>query len=284
MVTGNMTRAADMIGIAQPSVSAMISNLEHELGFKLFVRQRGRLVATPEAKHILPNILRTLESVEVTRQNARQIRERHLGDLTIAAYPDIAIDFLPRVISEFLSDGRKVQINLHARRSEMMSGLIPTQQFDMAIATQVADDHGLEIESHFLRCVCAVPDGHVLSAKPAITPADLSEERIVGLLPEHATAGQLSEAFASHFAKQWRPDIQTQTFESASSFVRNGAGIAILDPITAVRYEGNGLAWRPFEPAIVQRIFILIPKERPRSQVLFEFHQRLKSELAKFEN
>ena len=51
-----MTQAAEMLDIAQPSASSLIANLEHELGFKLFQRIKGRLIATPEAHTLLPMI------------------------------------------------------------------------------------------------------------------------------------------------------------------------------------------------------------------------------------
>ena len=94
MRIGNMTQAAQMLGIAQPSASSLITNLEHTLGFKLFERIKGRLIATPEAQILLADVARTLESVELTEHHARQIREDRKGDLAIVSYTDIAIDSL----------------------------------------------------------------------------------------------------------------------------------------------------------------------------------------------
>ena len=104
MMSGNMTQAAESLGIAQPSASSLIANLEHALGFKLFERVKGRLVATPEAKVLMPDVQRTLESVELTEHRARQIRDNRRGDLVVVSYPDIAIDFLPEALSDFLAD------------------------------------------------------------------------------------------------------------------------------------------------------------------------------------
>ena len=64
MTTGNMTQAAEMLGIAQPSASSLIANLEHSLGFELFERSKGRLIATPEARALLPDVILSLETVE----------------------------------------------------------------------------------------------------------------------------------------------------------------------------------------------------------------------------
>ena len=86
MTTGSMTQAAENLGISQPSASSLISNLEYRLGFKLFDRVKGRLVATPEAKHFLPDVTRALDSIDQAMRQAQQIRDNRYGDLTIASY------------------------------------------------------------------------------------------------------------------------------------------------------------------------------------------------------
>ena len=49
MMAGTMTAAAKQLHTSQPGVSNLIASLENEIGFKLFDRQRGRLVPTAEA-------------------------------------------------------------------------------------------------------------------------------------------------------------------------------------------------------------------------------------------
>ena len=49
MEAGTVTGASELLHIAQPSVSAHISNLEHALKIPLFIRRAGRLVPTAEA-------------------------------------------------------------------------------------------------------------------------------------------------------------------------------------------------------------------------------------------
>ena len=134
-----MTQAAEMLNITQPSASSLIANLEHELGFKLFQRMKGRLVATPEAHTLLPDVTRTLGSVELTEHRARQIKEDRQGDLSIVSYPDFAIDFLPELMSKFLEFRPGIRVNLQARRTEMMSGLLSTHDYDLAITTQLVE-------------------------------------------------------------------------------------------------------------------------------------------------
>lgn len=49
MLTGTVSRAARLISVSQPAVSRILQHAELQLGFALFQRSKGRLVATPEA-------------------------------------------------------------------------------------------------------------------------------------------------------------------------------------------------------------------------------------------
>jgi DNA-binding transcriptional LysR family regulator len=68
--------------------------------------------------------------------------------------------------------------------------------------------------------------------------------------------------------------------ESVSGFLRHGAGAGLLDPLTAKRYAGQGLVVRPFVPSIMQKIALVLPRDRLRSVILEEFISVLRSALA----
>lgn len=278
MTTGSVTQAAESLGISQPSASNLISNLERILGFRLFDRVKGRLVATPEARYFLPDVTRALDDIELAMQKAAQIRENRLGDLTIASYPDIAIDFLPKVLSTVIADRSSVQVRLLARRSEMMSGLLPTHEYDMAIVTQVADTRHLDVEELQLPCVVAFPPGQAPDEGKELGPQDLEGERLITLMPSHPTVIQLAERFSQARVPYPGPAVETQTFESACGFVRRGVGVGLIDVVTSSRYSGGEIETRCFSPEIRQSIFFLTPSDRPASKLLDSFREQLREE------
>src|SRR4051812_49642096 len=56
MRTGSVTAAARLLHVTQPAVSAMLKHFENRLQMKLFERAGGRLVPTPEAQALLPDV------------------------------------------------------------------------------------------------------------------------------------------------------------------------------------------------------------------------------------
>lgn len=278
LVAGTVTGAANSLGISQPSASNLIANLEREMGFELFKRIKGRLVATPEAHYLWSDVERTLESVELTAQRAQQIRDQRFGNLVVAAYPDFAIDFLPRIISRFRDGRPDLRVRLLARRSEMMRGLLATQLYDLAVVEWPIDHASVHVEAFDFQCVCALPEGHRLIDRTTIAPGDLDGEPFVSLLPEHMIYSQTESAFAVRNAS-WNIVIETQTMESACVFIRQGAGVSLLDPFTARRHADDGIVIRRFEPAIDYKIALLLPRDRLQSAVLDSFIRSVRSEL-----
>ncbi len=70
--------------------------------------------------------------------------------------------------------------------------------------------------------------------------------------------------------------IEVFLFSTCCNFVHEGAGVSLVDPMSADHYRDHNIAIRPFEPAIHFDIAILFPANRPRSQLASEFAQALK--------
>ena len=275
-----MTQAAEMLNITQPSASSLIANLEHELGFKLFQRMKGRLVATPEAHTLLPDVTRTLGSVELTEHRARQIKEDRQGDLSIVSYPDFAIDFLPELMSKFLEFRPGIRVNLQARRTEMMSGLLSTHDYDLAITTQLVETKNLNVQEFRQPCVIIFPKGGAPEGKRPLGPDDLKAHHLVTVTSSHPTTAQLADRFSQAGVIPPNTFIETQTFESVCGFVRRGAGVGIVAAITASRYI-NEVEIREFAPSIWHYVFLLRPLDRPSSSILKKFEESVAKALSK---
>ncbi|WP_325052329.1 LysR family transcriptional regulator [Sinorhizobium meliloti] len=50
IISGTVSRAAELMGVTQPNVSRLVGELEEAIGFALFDRVKGRLIPTPEER------------------------------------------------------------------------------------------------------------------------------------------------------------------------------------------------------------------------------------------
>ena len=99
MKSGSVTHAAQSMHLSQPAVSKLIADLEHAIGFKLFVRTRGSaLTVTPEAEFFFHEVERSFMGIDALKRIASDIRNLSAGNLHIVSLPALAYSFMPRVI------------------------------------------------------------------------------------------------------------------------------------------------------------------------------------------
>ena len=98
---GTVSKAALRLRIAQPALSRQISDLEQELGFKLFDRVGRRLLLTGEGEQLLTDCRGLLNYATALGERAQQIRRGDFGVLKVAATPlhieGVFSEFLPRL-------------------------------------------------------------------------------------------------------------------------------------------------------------------------------------------
>jgi len=281
MIAGSVTQAAQLLEVSQPAVSRLIAHLEQELGFALFKRSRGRLLATPEARFLYGEVERAMADLERIGQIAEDIRRRRSGHLRIACLPGFATSLLPRVIGRLLAERPGLTLSLQPRNNERIREWIAAQQFDVGIGSEFDGHPAIAHERLAVRCVCVLPPGHALAARPVITPADLDDLPFVAINREHAYFQQLKGFFDSAGASL-NIRVETRQFAPACIMVAEGVGVSIVSEIDAAEYLSRGLVTRPVEPEVRFDLAILYPAERPRSLVLTEFVGAFKESLAPF--
>lgn len=84
---GTVSKAAVRLRIAQPALSRQISDLEQELGFKLFDRIGRRLLLTGEGEQLLGDCRGLLNYAAGLGERAQQLRRGDTGVLKVAATP-----------------------------------------------------------------------------------------------------------------------------------------------------------------------------------------------------
>lgn len=277
MTAGTMRRAAEVLGISQPAVSATIASLEKKIGFMLFSRHAGRLTPTPEAHLFFNEVSRSLTAFELTERAAAEIKKGKRGSLSIVAYPSISIALLSELLPLFMAKRPDVRVNLASSSSYIVKELIPSHQFDLSIAELPTEHLADRTERFSYRCDCILPNDHPLVSRDVITLQDLDNVPFISLFREHATSRQLATAFAMSDAN-WNIAAEVQYLVSVCELVAAGCGVGVVDPVTSAQFSGS-LTRRRFEPAIVYEIGLLYPDRVP-SVVAKEFIALLRSRLA----
>ncbi len=275
----SVTGAAGAMGVTQPAVSAQIARLEGEVGFSLFERVNGRLKPTAEGLLFYAEVSKTLSGFDRLAQAAEQIRTARSGRLVVASHPSAAISLLPGIVADFTRARPGVSVRLVTRSSDVISRLLPAESFDIAIAELPIDEADVSLTRFRMRCVAILPPGHTLTHHAVLTPALLAEYPLVMTSQARQTSLRVLEAFAAARVS-WNTVAETEFFATACGLVAAGAGISIVDRLSASTFAHLGLVIRPFEPAIHYEIGVFRARNREPSVLAEAFHALLTDSLS----
>lgn len=279
MRSGSISQAARAVSRTQPAVSTMISNLEQELGFALFVREHGKLTATPEAKFFFEETVEILDRIDRTERTVERIRHLEEGKLRVASHPAASSVFLPRLLTDFLADKGNLEVVLTMRSSDVVEDLIASQQYDIGFSETPAKRASIDQTDFDLECVCMLPADDPLCKKFIITPHDLDNRPLAILFEDHTTAAQTKAAFESENCRL-NKRIELRTFLPGIQFVSAGACVMICDMITAYSYmlqqgSGGNISIRSFRPRISNSVSVLAPGYATQALVAKNFRDTL---------
>ena len=274
MEAGSVSEAAERLNLSQPAVSVALSNLEQELGFVLFHRSRGFFSPTNEAQLLHAETERSLLSIDRVRGRADQIRAGAIGTVNIASNGAVAVNLLPWIISSFRDHHPDVTVDLKIWGSRQIASWVSGRLTDFGLIDAPVPVAGLEAEIFELPCVCIFQAGDDLEKLQKIRPGDLAVRPLVAVTGDHAVDRQVDRAFSEAGIVLERR-VAGSFFAIARNLVRAGAGVAIVDCINGTADLGDGVVWRPFEPAVTYELALVrarnnvlsIPSERMLSMV-----------------
>lgn len=100
--TQHYTKAAEILGISQPSLSSAIHNIETELGIFLFEKQGRNVQLTKYGKRYLEYVDRSLEFLDDGRKDLNSMVSLENGRVQIGFIASVSATMVAPVMAEFL--------------------------------------------------------------------------------------------------------------------------------------------------------------------------------------
>lgn len=277
--TGSLTEAAAALHISQPAASKLLAHAEAQLGFKLFERVKGRLVATREAEILTPEVERLNQDLNSVRRLAASLRERPHGHLRLGCAPALGLGLLPQVVRASRDTRPGITFDIHTHHSaELVQGLL-ARELDVAVTFDMHDYPGLT----------RAPLGHTelvhLGRKPgggSTRLADLMHDTLI-LLDARDASGSLLQMALDAQGLDPEVAIQVQTHYVACALAEAGCGEAIVDAITVRAMLRPGMVVRRLDPPLKVPLSILTRTQDPLSALHRELIERLRQACAELE-
>ena len=270
MKTGSASAAGKVMGITQPATSRLISDLESEVGFKLFERRKRGLQPTAESSLLYEEVERSYRGLEEIRATVEAIRVNQTGRVRMVAMPAYVDGLVARLIGGFVRDHPGLYFELESRATTGIVEGIATDQFDIGIAI-LPIKHGDIVSEAFAegQAMCVVPANHHLAKKRFITVHDLADQPFIALSAD-SPYRPLIQQHLDEFDVELKIVLEMRTQRAICAVVGTGAGVSIIDSHVATEINNEQVVARPLQPIIRWQIGMLTPAKRTPSLALSE--------------
>ena len=278
---GSVSRAAALLNMTQPPLSAAIAQLERELGIRLLDRHSRGVDATVAGEFLAREAGRLLSQVDELTTEVRGIGSGRVGRLTIATTSPVAWEILPNLLTVFDKRSPSVESEIVESYDSDVIDRVRDHRAEVGLVYCTRTQHldrlrGRELEVALIHrepMVIVMGSNSPLAELGPVELASLADERWV--MP---TADSGFPGLSTHTRAAWdqvgiNPDIK-RTVSSLNTLVRlvaTGMGVAMV-PASVRAVAGLDLKvvrlatpLTPIEAAVVWR-----RNERP-SPVLSRF-------------
>lgn len=178
--TGNFTRAAANLYIAQPGVTTAVHKLETELGVQLLHRTNKTVTMTPEGQHFYERVAAILGFVDEITQEIRDFNPASPGSFKLGISPQVGANLFPDVFMEFGALYPNITPSIFEEGSVATISLLEKGELDVGMI--VLPDSAPKLHTHWLRqepLMLNVSPRHRLSGLAAVDFGQLREEKFI---------------------------------------------------------------------------------------------------------
>jgi DNA-binding transcriptional LysR family regulator len=170
----NFSKASEALFITQPAVSKHIKTLEYELGVQLFERTKQGVKLTLEGEKYSLFAEEILNLYEEGKFVMNQVNNTYEGTLKIGASTTIAQYILPKILAQFASQHKGIEIILINNNTEEIENLLIQKKIDVGFIEGVSGKPQLKYaEIGKDELVCTVSTDHPLAEKNSCTIEDI---------------------------------------------------------------------------------------------------------------
>ncbi|MFR9749698.1 LysR family transcriptional regulator [Nocardia sp. 004] len=223
---GHITRASQLLGVPQSSLSRRLKAVEKNVGVQLFQSAGRGIALTPAGRELFERtrgLVRALDdAVSVVRSNA----DPDSGLVRFGFPLSLGPVSVPALLADFHADAPRIRLHLVQAHGEALTDLIRTGQLDLAVMIPSPTDLPAIMLGH-QRIHLYVARQHRLAGRETVDIAELSEEVFIANPPTYHVRSLLDSCcaeagFTPHVA------FEITEFETLRSLVAHGLGIALL--------------------------------------------------------
>ena len=229
--------AAEHLGVAQPTVSTQVRELENELGATLFDRSGRGISRTPAGEILCQLVAPLIEGIDDLLLNfSEQLRDTTSGDLRIGISRNMAIDFLSPHLRHFRELYPLIHLTLRRTTKSDASRLLLSDEADLLLGPEDYVPTSVDRETIDYRplfsydLVLTSPPEHPLAGRTSVTREEIAA--YPAIVPDAGMYGaRFGESPIRSLDLEPNIAIQADGWSTIKRYVEAGLGIAVIPTI-----------------------------------------------------
>ena len=269
----NITKAAEILHITQPTLSRQLMQLEEELGTKVFVRGKHSIRLTEDGMLLKKRAQDIVALAERTEKEFTERQEEITGKIVIGCGETRSVEEVAEMIASFQKIYPQVQYEIYTANADDIKERLDKGLIDIGLLTEPVDIS----RYHFIRMkrkerwgVLARKDSP-LGQQDYVTPEDLTKVPL--LMVKREIVKQELESWFGDFYEQLEVSGTYNLLNNAAMLVEKNIGVALCFYID--NYYKN-LKIIPFEPPLETGCVLVWRKNEVRAGAVRCFLEKVK--------
>lgn len=243
----NITRAAELLHITQPTLSRQLIQLEEELGVTLFLRSKHRIILTEDGMLLRRRAEEILSLTEKTKQDLQHHTGILTGKITIGSGEFKSSQFLADLIAAFRSQYPQVDFELYSGNADNIKERIDRGILDIGLLADPVDISKYNfIRTPFKETWGVLVDiESELAYKKEITPDELVRFPVI-MAQRELVQNELMNWFGK-YADSLKIAATGNLLYNMAAFARAHMGCVITMELNC---SYDGLRFIPFRPGL----------------------------------
>ncbi len=229
----HFTKAAEVVCVSQPALSALIKQLEEWVEVQLIQRNTRQVELTQAGREYYASVRQMLRDFDQASHDLKLYKKIKRGKVSMAALPSLCGSVLSDVLQAFHARYPDIRLDVKDIPGNQIMDALTSREVDLACtyAQYGSTVEGTSFMKDSLALIC--PEGADLAKRKTIKWKQLVDRPVI-IMAEGTTVRTLVDGIMAAMDLHLRIVLEPRLIATAIAYVRAGLGFAIL-PTAAIR-------------------------------------------------
>ena len=235
----SFSRAAEVLQLTQPSITARIQSLERELGEELFERGGRGVRLTDAGLTFMPYAERILQTLQEGRDAVEEVQNVHLGSLRLGSALTISTYVLPNILHLFRQRYPGVDVVIRTGRSEQVLSMLLADDVQVGLVRSLSHPEVEAVHLYDDEIVLVAYSQHPFASSRRASVEEVASQPVI-LFDRASSYYGLIHSFFRQAGVIPNVTMELDSLEATKRMVEQGLGIALVPLVTIERELAAG--------------------------------------------